>query len=74
MIEATLKISFRIVFGIFVVALIFSLVYGIYLVWNPEEFTENSGRIIATGVIVVFASLFYTALCDAWFRISSNGK
>lgn len=74
MFESVLKISFRVVFGIFVVALIFSLGYGVYLVWNPEQFTENAARTIATSVIVVFASLFYTALCDAWFRISSGNR
>ena len=69
-----LKWSFRIVFAIFVVALTFSLVYGLYFVWHPEQLTETSGRTIATSFIIVFAALFYTALCDAWFRISNKDK
>ena len=70
--EFILKWSFKIMFSVFVVALVFSLVYGLYFVWHPNDFDERSGQIIATSVIIVFASLFYTAICDAWFRIASK--
>ena len=56
-------------FAIFVITLIFSLGYGLYLVWNPSEFNDTSAKIVASSVIIVFASLFYTAVCDAWFRM-----
>lgn len=74
MFELALKWSFKIVFAVFVVALSFSLIYALYFVWNPEQLTETSGRTIATSVIIVFAALFYAALCDAWFRISNKDR
>ena len=72
MIDSLFRGSYRIVFPVFVVSLLFAVIYGLYLLWNPEQMTETSGRIISTAVILVFASLFYTGLCDAWFRITNS--
>ena len=72
MINTTLKWSFRIAFVVFVASLVYSVALGLYMVWNPLEITDDMGRTIATSVIVVFASLFYTAVCDVWFRINGD--
>ena len=72
MIDSLLRGSFRIVFPIFVLSLLFAVVYGLYLLWNPHQMTETSVRTISTAVTLVFASLFYTGLCDAWFRITKS--
>ncbi len=74
-VESVLRKSFGIVFTIFVLALAFSVLYGLYLVWNPKAFfTEFSARVLGTALIIVFASIFYAALCDAWLRITQRNK
>ncbi len=40
MIDSALSWSFRIMFVVFVAALIFSVAFGLYIVWNPNELTE----------------------------------
>jgi len=73
MIDSLIRLSYRLAFPVFVVALAFSLVYGLYFLWNPSLMTETSGRILSTALILVLAALFYTGLCDAWFRITGSG-
>lgn len=72
MFEKFLKLSFQLAFVVLVVSLIFSVATGLYAVWNPLDESESLGRKIATGLIVMLASLFYLAACDAWFRIHSD--
>ena len=73
MINSLIRLSYRLVFPVFVAALGFSLVYGLYFLWNPSLMTETSGRNLSTALILVVAALFYTGLCDAWFRITGSG-
>ena len=57
---------------LFFASLVSAVALGLYMVWNPSEITDDRGRTIATSVIILFASLFYTAVCDAWFRINDD--
>lgn len=74
MMNSLIRMSYRIVFPVFVLSLLFSVVYGLYLLWNPDLMTEHSVRMLSTSLVLVTASLFYTGLCDAWFRIIASAK
>lgn len=74
MIETLLKTSLKFTFGVVVLSLAFSLAVGLYALWNPSIITESLVRTIATGLIILFASLFYTAACDVWFRVNSADR
>ena len=70
--NSLIRMSYRLVFPVFVLSLLFSLAYGLYFLWNPTSMTEHSVRMLSTSLILVVASLFYAGLCDAWFRITAS--
>jgi len=71
-IEMNMKASVRIVFAIFLFSLVLSVAAGLVLLWNPSLSSEFFGRMIATSVIIMLASGFYIAVCDALIRIRSD--
>ena len=64
-----LKLSARIVLGAFLIALIFSVVLGMMMIWNEAMITTTNGRLLSSALVVMIACLFYTAVCDSWARI-----
>lgn len=70
--KVNMKLSVRIVFVIFVLSLLFSVVAGLFVVWNPDSISPALGQTIATSVIIMLAAVLYLGVCDAVIRIKSD--
>ena len=74
MFDAFLRATLKIAFGVVLLSLFTSAAVGVYAVWNPSVLTETLWRTMGTVLIILFASLFYVAACDIWFRINSGNR